>query len=174
MFFPIYCRCNTRAYTHIVQTVSTYVDELWTELQDESIYSLHYFECRLVVLIVASGGPPWMLCLTGTGAVKCVTSTLHKAGTRPVSPSRDRDRGWNMEGPVPTVNLSCQSILALAMSVEWRSKYKVEFLSGVWWRVTTSWKTHLLLTYEALTCVLSEHISACPCVLILSISYIEM
>lgn len=33
------------------------------------------------------GNQPWMLCLTGPGAVKCASSTLHKAKTSSVSPS---------------------------------------------------------------------------------------
>lgn len=67
-------------------------------------------------------------------------STLHKAKTSPVSPSWVRDRRRNMEVPVSTVNLSCQSILASPMPLKWQSPHKMGLLSRVWWSHTCSWK----------------------------------
>lgn len=74
------------------------------------------------------------------------------AKTSPVSPSSVSNRRWNKEVPVSTVNLSCQSILALPMPLKWLSPHKTGLLSRVW-RHKTSWKQDLTSYHAPMTCV---------------------
>lgn len=81
---------------------------------------------------------PWMLCLTGSGTLKCVYSALNKAETSPVSPTWVRWWGQNKEASVSSVKLSCQSILALPMPLKRLSPQKTGLQSGDWWCHTAS------------------------------------